>query len=1027
MPLAYSFQRAAVAPGSTRPWYSATQRADYREAELAAAPRTLTPAAIAAMTAPSSIQPLLDVAVELESNRLQRATTVALYCSSVPGALTPRDASMSLATLANGRRNPTARYAIADVSLADDSVVFDGDPAAGDELPVAFPDPVLGNEIVLGGDPQSPSASSWQHVASGGAVTTLTPVVGVDANGSGYVWSWPVAAGSVLRSQSAAVAYFAAAGTARDFTVATYLRAVTTGATIRVQLRARFDVGTGSEVLVTAPAVTLPAASAASAMTEVRSTLTLPAAVADRTYATVRFEVLVVSTSSGFSETLDLDAAQLYAGAYRGPLVGLRAVVPTFAPSIELTWTDPRNVNVVEVHGERRAGRITSAAVYVTEDGTTWTYAGSSVGGSRLAVRLSRTFVALGVRVVIEETTSGPGGPVWVVEVDPQYVVDATDDVVSCEATWYRDAAPGQATSPVGNYQAADLTLELDNSTSRYTPGTNAVLDRGHRVELAVGVRYSNRLANPRADLDTTGWTTAGSGVALDRAFLPDAVPTPSRTTFVLSATGGASVSMTSDPIPAAAASSWRYGLWALADGGAATVDVELLAYDAVSTVTVVDGLYTTPTADALAQVGEIAAAATPAGTVAVALRVTLGGAAAKTVRVTDVELVELDGLGALVEVEELVPAGVFYSDPWDAPSDASSVTVSAKDRLGRYAEVPIAEPVGVGVDVATVVRDVALTYYDLDDDQVAISTSSGSYLIPYAYASGASGSYLADLAKATLSTLYVDPVERLTLSPRALVSATPEAELRADNALMRYRKPTDSDLAVAQVKVTASPLTVAADAELWTMPSGGVTIPVGASREFWMPYSAAPAIGGYTTGIAADGAYTVTSARFYADHAVVVIHNDAAGVLTVAAMSVRGTPLVERPLVARRADPASRARVGPRELAVDARLVQTQAQLDTIADALLDAFRAVDSAGRRLLPDIELDALGLVSVDLGDRITVSDPANGVGSDYQPISRTLRFEGGASLLVNVTGRQAPTSPFAIADSSIADDVYVAGY
>lgn len=1038
--LLYSQRRyaasAAALPSSTSDPYTITNRAAFAEAEAAAAPPSLSAAAVSAMTDPDGISPVFDASVEIESNRLRRATTVTLRRADTLAAVPVLDAStMDVQAIVDGRRNPTRRFCVADSSIADDCVAFDAVAGDGESRPVAFGDPVVLAALVPNAT-AAPGGAGWDSTLGTGAQVTLAPFAAVpDGDGNGYVWrvtsAAPFVAGRWIGPAAGVASYRHPAGVEREWTLTAGLRP------IGGQLVAHYELtlvrANATTVVLTSSTFVVPASAD---LVRVAAQIAYTPGVVE-TWTGARWR-LVVDAGTAATE-LRVDDAELYAGPDRGALVGLHAATPAPGAVVELTWTGVRRVNRVEVSGERRAGRITSARLDVLDDADgTWKTAGVAWGGGRLAVILDATYTARGVRLYVEESTGDPLGRAWVCEVDPMLVVDVSPDTASCRLVWRREAAPGAATIPVGNYQASEATLVLDNTSGDYTPAANAAIDTGHRVEIAVGVRYTNLLPNPRAELDLTGWRADAAVSTIARE---GDEPRPVLRVKAGAATATAEhgdgivagqpvgVSTAAEGHPIGAAYTFRARLLAnLTVSPTAVAGLVLYGLRADGTGGVIASVNGAAGKTGLVPLAVTATHAQLAGFERVIVRVTLAAATGNdALRVEALALDELDATLAPLAIEELVPGGVFYSDPWDAPSDSALVTIVANDRLGRYATASVSEPVRQNVDVRTLVRDLALTYLDLDDDQVAVASSSGSYVIPYAYAADTVGTYLADLAKATLATMYVDAVDRLALTPRDAVAPLPVIELRADNALIRHRKPSSVDTVASIVKVTASPLVAGPVEDLWTLETG-LTLAVGESREVYAPYSSSPAVNAFLTGVAASGAYTVTASAFYATFATFTIRNDSGAVLALSTAIVRGTPLVASSLVARRVHQPSYDRYGPRELPVEAALVQTQAQLDVIADVLSDAFRGVDDNGNRRLPDVELDSLGLLHVDVSDRVVVVDPAIGLGSDYQLTGRELAYEqSGALFLLNATAREVNDVLFAIADVSIADDVYVAGY
>lgn len=379
--------------------------------------------------------------------------------------------------------------------------------------------------------------------------------------------------------------------------------------------------------------------------------------------------------------------------------------------------------------------------------------------------------------------------------------------------------------------------------------------------------------------------------------------------------------------------------------------------------------------------------------------------------------------------VEELFPGGVYYSDPFDEDSDATEVSITGLDRLGRNADNALAEPVAVGATVGTVVTALAAKYLDLDASQVAIDPTIAAVTFPYLYPSGNLGSYLADLAKATVSTIHVDALDRLVMARRATSGEDVVAEITDTTSLLRYKRPPGFDSTTSIVTVDASPLALGAVADLWAMPSGGLTIAASTSYVLIAQYDTAPAVNGFVSGVVADGSYTITAAAYYADRAELTIRNNETRTLVVADLRVRGNPLEEKTLTARAEHAPSITRYGPRELKVDARLAQTRAQVELIAAVLLESFRSLDDDGIRRLPDLVLDALGLLHLEAGDRVIVSYPEKGIGGTYTILGRRLTYSGGALLSNDVRVRETPVDVvFGVTDRGLlTDDGVVVGY
>jgi hypothetical protein len=121
--------------------------------------------------------------------------------------------------------------------------------------------------------------------------------------------------------------------------------------------------------------------------------------------------------------------------------------------------------------------------------------------------------------------------------------------------------------------------------------------------------------------------------------------------------------------------------------------------------------------------------------------------------------------------------------------------------------------------------------------------------------------------------------------------------------------------------------------------------------------------------------------------------------------------------------------RYGERQLDVTARLVQTQAQVNALAALLLDTFRSIDDTGKRRIPDLTLDTLGLIHLAAGDVVLVAHSGKGFSGEYVLLSRRLTYEQGGALLLNdARVREAPSYDVLTLDSGeLLDDGHVVGF
>lgn len=696
-------------------------------------------------------------------------------------------------------------------------------------------------------------------------------------------------------------------------------------------------------------------------------------------------------------------------------------VIPAGAtPQVKVTWTDPRPINVVELAEDTATTRVTQVRVS-TWDGAAWTVRATvtSPGGriSALIAPYDDPISCLGVLVeLLTVSLLGGATKAALVEVDPMLIWDISEDLVSCETSFAAEDDPSASTSPYGTYAATTCALVIDDSDGTWSDPGNTSLDAGHRIEVALGVvRIDNgyRLIGTfETGLDSF-ISSPNFGTQTPAALATSATRAHEGTKSAL-VTWPAYAGKPSNigkNVPTIPGHSYLITAWVYVPAG--SPDVRMSA--ALVSSGPLNG-----TKDAWVQIAHTFTATGISSYVSVRA----DAPAAGTTCYVDEFVYWVDP----VDVEEVLPVGVFYAEPFDTDSDATSVTINGSDRLGRNSASTVSEQVQVAGTVDTLVRSLARTYLDLDGDQVVVDATIAGEVIPYAYPSGDLGSYLADVAKAYGAVLHMDQLERLVLAPRTAATDDPVLEISDDTSLVKFTRPPGQDKTTSQVVVNAAPLTLDVDSELWAMPPGGISIAVGADYTLVCTYTAPPGINGYVSGIVADGAYTVTSASYYADRAELVIHNPGPTVRIVADLRIRGNPLVESAMTARAVDAPSVDRYGARELTVDAKLVQTQTRIDALAAYLLDAFRSLDDNGIRRRPDLTFSALGLLHIAVGDRLTLRHATKGLGGDFVLLSRTLAYADGALLTNDARVREAPGYDVLTYDSGdLYDDGHVYGF
>lgn len=973
--------------------------------------------------------------------------------SSRPGIPALLDPTMSVADLSTGRRNAARNYAIADASFADTAYVWDTglgeedhpvapdrtvssvireivNPRATDPAPIGAPAPFQGG--TYGTDPGTPATVSQVGAAGRLATAEAGPVWVLDRGATTFATApafdhiTDVPSVDAIPLERKPRRRIGPSGS-RTFTVVGRFLSNAPAFTLRAGIVVTFENNLTQRFMA-------PTSTSVESGTELQRIAGRVTATAVPGSEIVDVRPLFLFDDPSTATRLEFRDVQVYSGEVRSDEAGLEVGILTPPLAVEQRFDEIRRLNRVEVAGLHTVSQVTAISVEaLLPDGLGWTTIGTGEG-----IRAAADFPEIdtaGIRVWIEEVQTSDGVP-FLTEVDPMLTTQLSgSEIESLEVEWSRETEPGTGSSPVGNYEASSLTLNLDNTDGRWLPQRNASLDLGHRVTVGLGIRWANQLQNPRGEENADGWSLSGGG-SIYRAMggeLGDDAPLD--TAIAVTVNAGLTRSGYSDLIPAVDGDMGRLSGWYRLTGGGPTAQLRASIVTFANTtdrtsatvvqrvssawIKPVDGWVFVPPLELVV-----------ADTVAVRVELTVqaGAGAAATAYATRQRVEWEDGFGGILETETIVPGGVFYTEPYDTDSESSTVEIQAVDRLGRFKDSAVSEAVRIDQSIQEIVTELALTFLDYDADQVLVDPSIAGYVIPYAYPSGPVGTYFADLAKAVVGTLHVDQLDRLVLAQRQDVTGDTAAEIRADNALIRYRRPPAYDSTTSIVAVTAAPLVPGAVEELWAMPPGGIVIPASGSYQIVAPYSTTPAVDGAEYDLVADGPVDLVSAVFYSDRAELTYSNPSSSTARVIAdLRVTGSPLVESPLSARLAHDPSVRRYGPRELPVEAKLIQTQAQLQAVTEVLLDAFRAVDDNGVRRLPDLTFDALGLLHVTAGDRVALSDPRTSLGADYAILARKLTYANGSILSNEVRVRQTDALAFAIVDQALADDAQFAGY
>lgn len=958
--------------------------------------------------------------------QIAEGATLPNYSEQAP-ALTAVDGSVDdLAMTYDARRNPTVKLALADVTLADTGAIAADEPTLGESHPYGVAP--AGTRYTIRNPYSVSGGPTWSRYGDGANLATVADAA--SPTGRAFVLPTPLTFTGAYESDTTTESPYrlrTPSGGGRRFTVGGYL-APSGG---KILARWRFcssDNGGGDRVDWVTPIFTVEDTAGA----YVRTLLTVDTAGAPYLGAYNAARDQLVNTWGGYARcwlelaieagttatSLRFAAPQLYAGDDRGSTNGLEAAWPMRGGvTFEQRFRKPdgsnrtRRISRVDVHGEARFGQVTSVRVDGLLANGTPTYLGTAASSGRLSVAFPAADV-IGVRVTVEETSSGDLGAVWISELDPAYVLDVSSRVISAGIASSRELDPGSASLPLGNVEAATLDLDLENTDRQLSPSSNAMIGTSHRIEAAVGVRYSNLV-----DPDLRSWTLFNGikvgDVAPGDGFVEGGVRLTTQFAQVRSA---AFVTPPGTVTARIAVKARRI---------VATAEPYLaLIYPVGTNSSLGPNVFSTP-----AGVGQMVAFGVDVP-VAAGLLVQLAAlgtydAGGGTAEMGDASVVCLDVAGNPITVEERVPAGVYWSTGWDSSSDSSVVSIAGVDRLGRYGSTDVDEPVTTNVDAATAVATYALRYLDLDEDELDVTLSSG-FTFPYLFPTGSVGTCLADIAKATNAVLGLDRLDRLALVERATVPASSSVTVRDDDAVIRARTPIVEEQIANVIDAEATPLEGVPGTVVYEMgETEAISLAVGETLELWAPYSSSPATGVTSTAFVQTGTASGVLTTF-ADTARLVLTGGAAGG-TFSGWQLTGTVLAARPLKIRAEHAASIRRYGRRPRTVTAALVQTIAQLKAVAVALRDAFSGIDpTSGERQLPDVDVDVLGMPQLELGDRVTVLERSSGISGEYQAISHRLAFDAGG-LRSSLRGRRVDAALLARADVSLADNAELASY
>lgn len=805
----------------------------------------------------------------------------------------------------------------------------------------------------------------------------------------------------------------------------------------------------------------------------VAHTLTLPGGVPVPEFARpvkVRVHLEVVDPRNGTpaGTTLSLRGVHLYAGTDRGDAAGLLAVPVLDDVTVKATAAGtpyPFEVSRVDVHGNDRLGMVTSARVTLRQGVSTYSeWTGASPG--RLTVRGAPVRNVNDVVVHIEETNTGPGGPIVVQTVQAWHEVDATLDVAALAVERATDADPADSTVPIGNYAASSLALTLDDPDGEYAIFARSYLELGHRVDVATGFAYTNRSPDPQAVdafaagvAGTEAWPVVLAGTSPVAACQADSFGQLPPALY-----GGSSLASAIYDAPqhttAPAGEGWvvRASVWVRWDGPTRPTIRFAGAFEAP----MVGGGWSVALASG-GNVADLSARAAgvwwlvdlgsltvPVGANVVTIAASSSVSDSTRVQVAAPTFERLDPATlAVVEVVETAPAGVFETTSWDSNLPGQTVNVQAVDVLAAAGDGDLSQDIVRNTTAELEITSLAREYLDLGADQVVIANqvTSLSYLFPVDRVS----TQLADLAKVAVLTAFTDGLGRLVALPRQDVAGTVQAAIRDDLSLIAAGTAVTPDVVRNDVRVTVHPVTASAgavelayagrevlpalpwayepdpadivlnpgesvevllehapaDGEVWSYAWRAIAFPVGTVLTM---FETAPAAG---FDIRVD-AYA-TFARMSAS-----LSSSATNPVRIFRVSGTGRPLTVADTTQRFTRQESIDAFGRRPVAVDVRLAQSPALARAVATDVLDNYSLRDDTGERWLPDLSVTMLGDPWRELGDRVMVRDVDGGLGGEFRVVSHRYGYGVGAESALYL--RRTPTGlDWFVLDESMLDD------
>ena len=325
-------------------------------------------------------------------------------------------------------------------------------------------------------------------------------------------------------------------------------------------------------------------------------------------------------------------------------------------------------------------------------------------------------------------------------------------------------------------------------------------------------------------------------------------------------------------------------------------------------------------------------------------------------------------------------------------PLSGYDVKMTFHDRLGQLREVKVASGLIVGQKTGAVVN----AY--LDDAGVGAAERSvdvGRTVIDRAYASRTFGEAMADVAAAEFGRLYVDRNGMVVFEGRAVrfKKRTPDWTITDTTPILDISPPTGWEWVRNRVEVTAHPIEVKPTGVLWQTVSR-IGVKPGETKEVWANYAdpdTQEPCGGdgvtftYDANTAEDGSGSDVSGDVsvsvsnLGDTAKVTLTNNGS-VQAYVAVTISGTPIVQKRVRVRMEDTTSQGKYGRRDLEVEPSLLQDEPTARNMARFLLGQRKEpVDPV--TVLVDARTDANALTA-EISQRIRVQSQRHYLDQEY---------------------------------------------